>query len=197
MTMRRLSLNLAVTLVLLSLSTLAEAKDKGEEDTEYWGNFSLAPKVGYVGFIDFRDAAPLGDRHGFNLNVNFDFGGKGRGFDVAFFYSYEDVDTYGGINAIGGYMGGSYRFQFGRAYPYIGMGTKIGYGFSDFTDHHIELTAKIPMGMTYYILDDLGIVVEFGLGYNTSFYKMDTLAVWGWWFTHGLYLDAMVGIRWP
>jgi hypothetical protein len=202
--------SLLATLVLFFLlaSGTAMAKDKDSEDSDYWGDFSLAPKLGYVGHYDLRETdGSLGNRHGFNLNLNFDFGGAGSGTDMAFYYSYEALDTTngngdvldGGINVIGFYFGGSYRFQSGRAYPYIGFGTKMGYGFSDITDHLIEITPKIPIGVTYYILNDLGIVFEFSLGYDMAIYNYNGryLSDSGWWFSHGIYFDVMAGIRWP
>ena len=165
-----------------------------------WDGFTLAPKFGYLWFAETSGDFKTPARHSFNLQLDLDFGGEGTGFDIAPYFSYEDVESddyfdYDPLMAVGLYFGFAYRFSIGSWYPYLGFGTRIGYMFGDWIDHGAEIYGRIPLGVTYYILEDLGILLELGLGYGITGLTGSTTDDFQ--IGHGFMLDVMTGIRWP
>lgn len=169
-----------------------------------WNGFTLAPKLGYAWYAETSAISDLktDDRHSFNLQLDLDFGGVGAGFDLAPYFAYEEGEESGteGIKALGLYAGFAYRMEFGNWYPYVGFGAKIGYGFADGVDHLAEIYGRVPIGCTYYLLDDLGVLLELGLGYGVTGLQLSGGGVGApddFQMGHGFYLDLMAGVRWP
>ena len=186
---------LAITLMLLILlSSSAWAQEEGD-DGEI-GSFTIAPKLGWAYFVagnGHGGANSVGARNAMNVQFNLDFGGAGSAFELAPYYTYQ---TPGPWHTVGLFLGGVYRFNTleGTLYPSVGGGIKLGYLIADGVDYGIEMIARIPVGVTYYVLPDLGIVAELGLGWAAVLYKSPGLSFGA---SEGFYCDLMVGIRWP
>lgn len=179
-------------LVIVIAALLFMTASPADAQEELWDSFTLAPKLGYV-YNHAWGGTP--NRHGMKLQLEFDLGG----FAIAPTYTFENPNAGDDIHGLGAFFGYMYRGEVGRAYIYGGIGSKIAYLFCDDFDHGVQILARIPLGVTYYILDDLGIVVEGGFGYGfTSSWgggSWSTSALSG--FDHGFYADLVAGIRWP
>ena len=189
---------LALVCIVMMMVVAPQAwaqEEAASGDSESLGSFSLAPKFGYAWFGASTGYSTTGilDHHAFNLQLNLDFGGQSA-FELAPYYTYHAVGS--DIHTVGVLLGYAYRWSTlgGKLYPSIGFGVKLGYMVSDGIDYGLEIIGRIPVGITYYVLEDLGIVAEFGIGSATlayTGYGNDFGA------SIGLYIDFLVGIRWP
>ncbi len=117
-----------------------------------------------------------------------------RGAEVGPYYTYHATPL-SAMHSMGTYIGYAYRFEFlgGRLYPSVGAGTRLGYLKTLGSDWGIEVTARVPLAVTYYITEDIGVLLELGFGYGTLLYGGG-----GSFFTsNGFYTDGGIGIRWP
>jgi|GEM_PF-6956759 len=182
-----------------------DKKDEGKQESSEprWGDFTLAPKIGYAYYQNLRNNTTIPGRHSMLIQLDFDMGGPGSGFIFAPYYAMQTAKTtiFGKVrmHTLGADFGMRYAFKAGNAFPYIGLQTKLGYIFNnDLIDHGVELFGRLPLGLTYYILEDLGIVIETCIAYGTTITKGGPGVLgtdWNW--GHGLYTDVSVGIRWP
>lgn len=202
MTKSRFAVKFLLLIICLLFVTPAFALET--EPEEYTGprigNFNIAPKVGYAFYEKQRGDLGLAKRHSLLIQLDLDMGGAGSGFIFAPYYAMETIDTLAGkkkMHALGADFGMRYAFGSQNVFPYIGFQTKIGYIFKNSTlaiDHGLEIYGRIPLGLTYYVLEDLGIVVETCIGYGTTALTGPGYTLK---FGHGLYTDVAVGIRWP
>ncbi|RJO71742.1 MAG: hypothetical protein C4523_03905 [Myxococcales bacterium] len=187
--MKRFALVCAAALAFMVLAAPAFA-----EEGSKWDSFTLAPKLGYAYFAETSGAGKVAKRNALSLFVDFDFGGEGAGFDLAFNYNLEDPELGNKMHALGAYLGFAYRLHFGDWYPYFGIGLRGAYLMADWIDQGAEIYGRIPIGVTYYILEDLGLVLELGLGYGITGISAPGVSFD---IGHGFALDVMAGIRWP
>lgn len=162
------------------------------------GRVTISPRIGwaYYGKPSFYGSGVSGSgvsHSGMNLQVNFDFGGKGSNFEIAPYYTYH-ATVGSAMHSMGVYLGWAYRMEFlgGKLYPSIGVGEKIGYLAAKGSDFGLEMTTRIPIGVTYYIMKDFGLVFELGFGYAALLMKGNSFFA-----SNGFYTDGGIGIRWP
>jgi len=67
---------------------------------------------------------------------------------------------------IGGFMGPAFRFHIKRLYVSLGAGLRVGYLTDDSLDAGLDLYGRIPISLTYYVSDGLGLMFEFGFGWG-------------------------------
>jgi hypothetical protein len=191
--MKRIITSLCMLVTIMLWSGLVEAN---EGKVNNWDSITIAPKLGYAYFMETSGTSnKVLERNAFNLQFDVDFGGDGSGFDLGFIYSYETGAFSTSFHALGLYLGWSYRINVdGRWYPYIGLGTRLAYLLGDGLDAGLELYPRIPIGVNYYVTEDIGVFVEIGPGFGASL----TLPSGGSFGAgYGFYIDAMAGVRWP
>lgn len=188
-------------------AAITPADDGAKGEIEFpW--FSLVPKVGFAyygaGDITLNGiTSTVPSRSGARIALGLALGGDGFGFDIEPFFTHES-GTGWTSNTVGAYFGLAYRLQFGRFFPHIGLGLQSGYLMDDGIDLGLELHGRVPIGVTWYLLDDLGLVAELGIGYGATAIKFklppaapgvtvdDAIK-----FAPALSMDFTVGIRWP
>jgi hypothetical protein len=200
---------LAVALLLLSID--ARAQDESSQETDFaW--LSIAPEIGYtyffeapldVGFDDFA----IGDRHGFVAKAHVDIGGDGLALELAPFYAFESGSgPFGDFDVIGGEIHMVYRFSAQNVFPSIGIGFHGAVILAnDYIESGTQLYARLPLGLTWYFAEYLGLVVEAGLMYGgtgvrakegTGDTRLEAIAG-ELEFGANFAFDLMVGIRFP
>lgn len=198
-------------LCLMGLNVYAEEQKEGDDEKNDIAWFTLAPKLGGSYFpkqkkID-KDMEDIDPRMGFHLELEIALGGDGLNFVASPYFDYQKVDSskmpdeFKNWMVLGAFLGPEYRMHFGQWYPHIGLGFRGGYIINEKIDYGCELYGLIPIGITYYVLEDLGIIVEIAGGYGAVGYKPKDIAnlkdIKGIKFAHGLGFQATVGIRWP
>ena len=99
-----------------------------------------------------------------------------------------------------------YRFKKGAAYPGVGLGFHATYLFpNDKVQHGLELMGRVPLGLTWYFLKYIGLVVEGGFLFGATgirfkndsavpeFQALNENTEYA--FTMGF--DLMIGLRFP
>jgi hypothetical protein len=105
-------------------------------------------------------------RTGFQLNLKLTFGGEGFGWDLD---PYLNLASNG--KAFGMYTGWKYDVHaMDPLYIGFGFGPKLAYVQSDKFDYGADVYGRGMVRGTYYLLNELGIVAELGLGYGASGY---------------------------
>ncbi len=176
-------------------------KHKGDSDP--MAPFAIAPRLGYGWFGPARGDFKIGDlsaRNALLINLGLNMGGSGAGFDLVPYYAYEKGDS--AFHSLGFGMQFTYRWLLERKwYPHFGFGSKIGYIFASDIDLGLEMYLRIPVGVSYYFLEDLGVIFDFGFGYGftgimpknvDTVYEFDDLR-----FGHGFMVDLSLGLTFP
>jgi hypothetical protein len=121
-------------------------------------------------------------RVGLHLAVPIYLGGRGFGWVFTPMLQRSDVqhftkDPLGNVTGqasvslvgFGGYTGPQVQIHALRAlYVGLGIGAKIMYLRNNAFDYALDLYGRIPVSATYYVRDQLGLVMEMGFGYGAS-----------------------------
>ena len=174
---------------------------KGDDDP--MAPFAIAPRLGYSWFGPARGDFQIGDLSARNcllVNLGLNMGGSGAGFNLTPYYSYEKGDS--AFHSLGFGMEFIYRWLLAKKwYPHFGFGSKIGYLFASDIDVGLEIYLRIPVGFSYYFLEDLGLIFDFGFGYGftgimpknvDTIYEFSDLR-----FGHGFMVDMSLGLTFP
>lgn len=136
-------------------------------------------------------------RNAFAFKLHLDMGGDGYAFELVPFWAYESTGDYG-FNALGLEINFfMWRLRFGDFYPHFGLGFFPAYLTGGDVDKGLELFGHVPIGCTWYPLDDLGVVAELGINYGATGFKMKGLEKSDFKFGSSVGIDFMVGVRWP
>lgn len=135
-------------------------------------------------------------RTGFQLGVPINLGGGGFGW---LFEPYLNLDS--DVSAIGLYTGPTFNIHImDPLYIGFGFGLKFATLSGDNIDGGADIGGRLPFTGTYYILEDIGLTAELGIGYTSSGYVGKKTAAdpdpeinfgnaFAW--------DFSVGARWP
>ena len=159
----RLSL-LVVSMVVFSLFPSGVSAAEGRMS---W--LSIAPEVGYVFFKkgelekDYRSKVPA--RHGVVVKGHVDIGGDGLAMELAPLFTWQSGDAFvGDLTGVGGEAGFVFRFSSGNFFPGIGAGFRgVYYVSNSVIERGTDLTARFPVGATWYFARYLGLVMEGGI----------------------------------
>ena len=184
-----------------------EAKPAACDDVKFpW--FSLAPKVGfaYFGEGSFSQningvpvTSTIKSRSGARIALDLAMGGDGFAFEISPLFIHESGSGFSS-NTVGADITFLWRLQFGRWFPHFGLGMQAGYMLSDNLDIGLELYSRVPLGVTWYVLKNLGVVAELGIGYGATGMKMKAtgaMPAGDLKFAQNVLVDFSVGIRWP
>jgi hypothetical protein len=161
-----------------------EDEDEGEDGPFAW--FSVAPEVG-LAIYPAADLTIKGvpfsinRRTGFVAKVHLDLGGAGLSVDLAPLIAVEGAGGFhldasqgvgGGLGgdyvAFGGELSLLYKFRAKSFFPHLGIGFHGTYLTSDKLEYGSELFGRIPLGFTWYVAEDFGLVFEFGFMYGVT-----------------------------
>lgn len=144
-------------------------------------------------------------RTGLQLSVPIQLGGSGVGFRVEPFFTFASS-----AKAYGLYMGPTFEFQVARAPVYLGFGfgLKAAWVKADDWKYAADLYGRIPAHATYYMTDDVALVLEFAFGAGASGYGTGprkvtlpgttrTLQKSDFTFGFGRTWDISIGVRFP
>ena len=201
-------------------SSSANEADVGEtekKDPMQWIGIGL--KLGVAGNGEGELDTSVGtttvsSRTGFNLSLPINMGGDGFGWIIEPYLnmaSIEGVDSTGaakdyGVTTFGMYSGPTINFHaMDPLYVGFGFGPKIGYSSSDAFDFGADVMFRVPVTATYYLINDVGLVGELGLGYGlTGLASLPTINPMTLEeeegtleFGSALTWDVSVGARWP
>ena len=163
-----------------------------------------------VGVMTGVDACPIdqpkckvstNSRTGLQLTLKMTFGGEGFGWDLDPYMQFG-----GGATAMGMYTGWKYDVHvIDPLYIGFGFGPKIAYVKADGYDYAADVYGRGMLRGSYYVMNDLGIIAELGMGYGASGYLglpstnpmtgEETEPKIG--FGTALTWDFSVGTRWP
>jgi hypothetical protein len=129
---------------------------------------SIAPEVGYLYVFkgelenDYHSEVP--SRHGVVVKGHLDLGGDGLAAEFAPLFTWQSGDAFvGDFTGVGGEVGVVYRYVSGDLHPGVGVGLRgVYYVQNNAIERGVDLTARIPVGMTWYFADLLGLVLEAG-----------------------------------
>jgi hypothetical protein len=140
-------------------------------------------------------------RTGFQLTLAITMGGDGFGWDMDPYLNFASKGT-----AMGMYTGPKFDIHvMDPLYIGFGFGLKAAYVKADGFDYAADLYGRVPLRGTYYLMNDLGLIAELGLGYGASGYvatpranpvtgeMSDTKINFG----TAMTWDFTVGTRWP
>ncbi|MCP4679769.1 MAG: hypothetical protein GY854_30620 [Deltaproteobacteria bacterium] len=195
-----------LTVVLSVISSPALADESSDSEFAW---FSFAPEIGYVHFFETtvheKLNAKLAARDGIVLKGHVDIGGDGIALEIAPLYAWESGGKeFGDFNVLGAEITLALRANSGNFYPGIGIGFHGAYIFeNDYINSGSELFARVPLGFTWYFMEYLGLVFEFGLMYggtgvrvkeeaNHALAESDKAE-----FGAGFAFDILVGLRFP
>lgn len=172
-------------------------------DSDPMAPFAISPRLGYAWFGPAQGDFKIGDlsaRNAFLLTLGLNMGGSGAGFNLVPYYSYEDGDS--AFHSLGFGMEFVYRWLLAEKwYPHFGFGSKIGVLFASDVDFGLEAYLRIPVGFSYYFMEDLGMIFDFGFGYGMTgimpnsvdtIYEFSDLR-----FGHGFMVDLSLGLTFP
>lgn len=182
--------------------TAAESGESDEaEDPMAW--LGIGIKAGMAsngkGEIDnptFIDALPAGpgnqkkltidSRTGFHLAVPVNLGGDGIGLLLEPSITFASIEgassTTGkkkdyGVTIVSGYLGPNLNLHLlDPLYLGVGAGLKVGYASSDIYEFGMDLFGRVPITATYYLVEDLALVLEFAFGYGVTGYAAKQFA---------------------
>lgn len=178
--------------------------DGAKPDEKSFPWFSLSPTVGYA-YFGKGDLSIGGNtftiesRSGARIALQLAMGGDGFAFELSPLFIHESGTGFTS-NTVGLFTGFLWRLQFGRWYPHFGAGLQAGYMMSDNLDLGFELYGRVPLGVTWYVLKNLGVVAELGVGYGASGMKLKSnpaIPKPELKFAPDVMIDFSVGIRWP
>jgi hypothetical protein len=179
------------------------AEDPDKTDPMGWFGIGLKLGVGSVGESEIEiknDIQTLKikteSRTGLKLAVPINLGGDGFGW---IFEPYLHLDS--DINAMGLYNGPTFNIHImDPLYVGFGFGLQFASLSGDGLEAGYDIGGRIPITATYYLLNDIGLIGEFGFGYTASGYLLEESIVnpdpeinfgsaFAW--------DFSVGARWP
>lgn len=180
--------------------TTAEPEpDKDTTDPMGWFGIGLKLGLGGVGESEFEISnvtVKTDSRSGFQLAVPINLGGDGFGW---IFEPYLNLDS--DVTAAGLYLGPTFNIHImDPLYVGFGLGLKFASLSGDGFDAGVDIGGRIPITATYYLLNDIGLLAELGLGYTASGFKPKEIpggpepelnfgSAFAW--------DFSVGVRWP
>jgi hypothetical protein len=123
-------------------------------------------------------------RRGLHLALPIALGGEGFGWTLEPYLSKASVmrtftdlsgqpsgEEEASLTAYGVYTGPAVQLQVVQPlYLGVGIGLKGAYVASDDFRYGFDAYARVPVSATYYVLDDVALMVEVGLGYGVSAY---------------------------
>jgi hypothetical protein len=139
-------------------------------------------------------------RAGFQLTLKLTMGGEGFGWDVDPYLNFASAGT-----AMGMYTGPKYDIHvMDPLYIGIGFGPKLAWVSAKNYDYAADAYFRGMVRGTYFLMNDLGIVAELGMGYGASGYvgvpqkkadgtETDPKISFG----SAMTWDFSVGTRWP
>ena len=145
---------------------LGAAQASAEKVDFAW--LSIAPKIGYLcqskGELEKTYHTEISHRHGVVFKGHVDIGGDKWALEIAPIYAFEGckppVDN---LHAFGGEASVVYRFGRNTVYPHIGLGFHGTYLFKNDNIHSgAELFGRVPLGVTWYFVKYLGLILEGG-----------------------------------
>ncbi len=160
----------------------------------------------------------IDSRAGFQLSVPINLGGDGFGWIFEPYLNFASVEgaevtSTGtirpkdfGVTTMGLYTGPTINIHIiDPLYVGIGAGLKFGYVTSDAFDMGADVFFRVPVTATYYLLDDIGLIAELGLGYGVTGFaavpytdpSTGTTIEPELEFGSALTWDFSVGVRWP
>jgi hypothetical protein len=173
---------------------------------------SIAPEVGYQFFgkgtlVKDLDAT-IGPRHGAVVKAHVDLGGDKFALELSPLYAWQGTpNVMGSQSTVGGEITAVYRFSSSSVYPNIGIGF---HGTYILPNENIvggtELLARVPLGMTWYFIRYLGLVIEGGFmfgGTGVRFKDSATQIPYAYALSEKieyafvLGFDLLVGLRFP
>lgn len=218
-------------------SLLQEDDGLEEVDPDPMGVVSIGVRVGLsnIAASDMTTSnvsTKVANRRGLHLAVPLSFGGSGFNWTLEPFLSKSTVTTSteaslnsngvtGGfaaaaegvdVTAYGVYTGPGGQIQLIRPlYLGIGLGLRAAYVSGPAFEVAADGGVRMPVSLTYYPHEHIGLVAEFGLGYGVSLFKTDGVASAdvaglvqeeqeiedGWSFGHALAWDCSFGVRLP
>ncbi len=170
---------------------------------------SLAPEVGYTFFskgeLEEDYHSKIAARNGVVVKGHLDLGGDGLAFELAPTYAWQGCGgLVGNLNAFGGEATLVYRFKSGDIYPSIGLGFHGAYIFSnDNVKRGVEIFGRAPLGLTWYFVKYIGLVLEGGFMFGTTGIRFKNVeGVPGTLYEDTEYafnlgFDLLVGLRFP
>jgi hypothetical protein len=170
---------------------------------------SLAPEVGYAfyskGELEKDYGTDINARNSFVVKGHVDLGGDKLALELAPLYAWEGCSgLVGNLNALGGEITLVYRFKSNNIYPGIGIGFHGAYLFpNDNVKRGVELFGRVPLGLTWYFMKYVGLVLEGGFLFGgTGIRFKDVEAVPGNLYENTEYafnlgFDLLVGLRFP
>ncbi len=153
---------------------------------------SIAPEVGYQFFAErtvVEDPhVTIGPRHGAVVKAHVDLGGDKFAMELAPLYAWQGTpNAMGSVSTVGGEITAVFRFSSGKVYPNIGLGF---HGTYVLPNENIvggtELCARVPLGLTWYFIRYLGLVVEGGFIFGGAGVRTKESS-------HDAYLSAISG----
>jgi hypothetical protein len=165
-----------------------QAPPEEEEDKDGpmgWGGFGV--ELGYQHFSDASfdsggDPATeaiiggIPERDNRTIALTIDLGGDGLGLQLSPYYATGEIRQVD-LTTFGLFIGGMYRPHFGNVYPHIGIGLQAGYMSADIITYGLDLYGRVPLGITYYPLKNLGLVAELGLGWGATGVQYPTQSI--------------------
>ena len=172
MTSNTIRAGITAAVAILAMSISARAAQK--EDVKF-PMLSIAPELGYQFFgktkLEKNFDTELAPRNGVTVKIHADIGGDRWALELAPLYAWQGSadGLAGNMSALGGEITWVYRFSRGAGlYPHIGLGFRGTYLLPDEKiQRGCELGARIPLGVTWYFLKYLGLVLEGGLMLGT------------------------------
>jgi hypothetical protein len=143
-------------------------------DTPRFPWLSIAPEVGYQffgkGTLNKDLPATIGPRHGAVVKAHVDLGGDKFAVELAPLFAWQGTpNVMGSLSTVGGEITAVYRFSSGAVYPNIGLGFHGTYILpNENITGGTELLARVPLGMTWYFIKYLGLVVEGGFMFGAA-----------------------------
>jgi hypothetical protein len=155
-------------------------------DTDPMGFIGLGLKIGYLHFgnatypsVDMTVTSQLGEtqvvenrgvpsRGGFLLSIPVNIGGSGFG------WIFDPYIGFGKIGSYGLFTGPAISIQLSnKLYLGLGFGIRVGIITAKYIDDiktkkGIDLYGRIPIDVIFYPTQDLGLFLEFGLGYGAT-----------------------------
>lgn len=208
-----------ISLFVFSFTSFAEEEEADAEEEETDSSFpwfSLAPEVGFVSMFKSEvrsSTAEMAVRQGVVVKGHVDLGGDGIALELAPLYSRQVSDEFpGDFHVLGGEITLVFRFSIGDFYPSLGLGFHGAYVFgNEYISSGVELYGRIPVGVTWYFVKYLGLVVEAGFLFGGTGVKTkspdesitgtqaEELArlAGSLEFGPGFGLDILVGLRFP
>ena len=108
-------------------------------------------------------------RFGFQLSLPIQLGGEGVSFRLEPTFGFAD-----GAQSYGLYFGPAFNFHvYQNLYLGFGLGVKGGWLKADDWRYAGDVFGRIPLTATYYLIDDLALVIDFGFGIGVSGYYTD------------------------